>query len=298
MHADCIRRPQSFSPRLSPIAALVAGLGTVGLALAQTTPETRGQNAASGDAVLPAVRATATPETSTGSKESLRATTTTIGKGNQPLRDIPQSVTVITERLIDDRNLDTLKEALKHASGVSFQAAEGAEEDIRLRGFSLQASGDIFIDGMRDPAFYERDSFNWDRLEVLRGSASMLFGRGSTGGAVNQVSKRPLLVDQNEVGLTFGSSDYLRTLGDFNKRTGQDAALRLNMVVTRADNYGVPLDNYGVAPTYRWGIGTRHEFSAGLYHLQNDNGIHYGLPWLAPSPVSGGSYLWKTDPRN
>jgi catecholate siderophore receptor len=275
----------------------MAGLGTVGLALAQTTPETRSQGTASGDAVLPAVRATAAPETSTG-KESLRATTTTIGKGNQPLRDIPQSVTVITERLIDDRNLDTLKEALKQTSGVAFQAAEGAEEDIRLRGFSLQASGDIFIDGMRDPAFYERDSFNWDRLEVLRGSASMLFGRGSTGGAVNQVSKRPLLVDQNEVGVTFGTGEYLRTLGDFNKRTGQDAALRLNMVVMQADNYGVPLDNYGVAPTYRWGIGTRHEFSAGLYHLQNDNGIHYGLPWLAPGPVSGGSYLWKTDPKN
>ena len=290
-------RSRPSLPRLSPIAALVAGLGAIDAAPAQPSLDADGRGKAATEAVMPAVRATASPETTTG-KETLRATTTTIGKGNQPLRDIPQSVTVITERLIDDRNLDTLKEALKHASGVSFQAAEGAEEDIRLRGFSLQASGDIFIDGMRDPAFYERDSFNWDRLEVLRGSASMLFGRGSTGGAVNQVSKRPLLVDQNEVGLTFGSSDYLRTLGDFNKRTGQDAALRLNMVVTRADNYGVPLDNYGVAPTYRWGIGTRHEFSAGLYHLQNDNGIHYWLPWLAPGPASGGSYLWKTDPKN
>ncbi|GMV00349.1 MAG: TonB-dependent siderophore receptor [Burkholderiaceae bacterium] len=289
-------RSASRPPRLSPLAALVAGLCASGLVPAQTADDDPRRSAAANDAVMPAVRATAAPETTTG-KESLRTTTTTIGKGNQPLRDVPQSVTVITERLIDDRNLDTLKEALKHTSGVSFQAAEGAEEDIRLRGFSLQASGDIFIDGMRDPAFYERDSFNWDRLEVLRGSASMLFGRGSTGGAVNQVSKRPLLVDQNEVGLTLGSGQYLRTLADVNRRTGENAALRVNAVVTRADDYGVPLDNYGIAPSYRWGIGTRHEFSAGLYHLRNDNGIHYGLPWLAPG-ASGGSYLWKTDPRN
>ena len=85
-----------------------------------------------------------------------------------------------------------MKEALHYTAGISFQAAEGGEEDIRLRGFSLTASGDIFVDGVRDPAFYERDVFNFDRIEVLRGSASMLFGRGSTGGVVNQVSKQPL----------------------------------------------------------------------------------------------------------
>ena len=55
---------------------------------------------------------------------------------------------------------------------------------------------------MRDPAFYDRDTFNYDRIEVLRGSASMLFGRGSTGGAVNQVSKVPRLIDSNEVDVT------------------------------------------------------------------------------------------------
>ena len=127
-------------------------------------------------------------------KEALRATTTTIGKGKQELRDVPQSITVVTEKLIDDRNLDNLKDVLRNTAGITFQAAEGGEEDIRLRGFSLAGTGDIFLDGMRDPAFYDRDTFNYDRVEVLRGSASMLFGRGSTGGAVNQVSKVPRLV--------------------------------------------------------------------------------------------------------
>jgi catecholate siderophore receptor len=58
-------------------------------------------------------------------KDALRATQTGIGKGQQQLRDIPQSITVVTEKLIDDRNLDTLKEALHNTAGISFLAAEG-----------------------------------------------------------------------------------------------------------------------------------------------------------------------------
>src|SRR5687768_6777219 len=150
------------------------------------------------------------PEAAQG-KDTIRATTTTIGKGRQQLRDVPQSITVVTEKLMDDRNLDTVKEALRNTAGISFQAAEGGEEDIRLRGFSLAGTGDIFLDGMRDPAFYDRDTFNQDRVEVLRGSASMLFGRGSTGGAVNQVSKIPRQLREHEVTATAGSHGYWRT---------------------------------------------------------------------------------------
>jgi catecholate siderophore receptor len=265
----------------------VAGLGLSSGAQAQTptaepatdTPET----------VLPAVRAKAAPEPQ--GKDSVRAATTRIGKGQQALRDVPQSVTVVTEKLLDDRNLDTLKEALKNTAGVSFLAAEGGEEDIRLRGFSLQASGDIFIDGQRDPAFYERDSFNWDRLELLRGSASMLFGRGSTGGAVNQVSKQALLLTQHEISAGIGSGGYLRGTADLNWKTGNDAALRINAMGTLGDLWGAKLDKRGFAPSFRLGIGTRDEFQLGAYYLQSDNGIHYGLPWLSSS-------LWPTAPKN
>jgi catecholate siderophore receptor len=217
-------------------------------------------------------------------KDSVRATETTIGKGKQQLRDIPQSVTVVTERLIDDRNLDTVKEALKNTAGITFLAAEGGEEDIRLRGFALQATGDLFIDGMRDPAIYDRDTFNLDRMELLRGSASMLFGRGSTGGAVNQVSKQPRLIDEHQVDLTLGSHAYSRMVGDFNVQTSDSSALRLNAMVTTADNDGTgrSLDKTGVAMAYRWGIGERDEFLASLYHLENNNGINYGIPFIAP----------------
>ncbi len=292
------------APVLRPLVVLLAGASLGGWAQAQTppapaptpAPATGTAVTSTPDTVMPTVRATAPAETA--GKDSVRATTSGIGKGNQPLRDIPQSVTVVTEKLLDDRSQDTLKEALKNTAGISFQAAEGGEEDIRLRGFSLQSTGDIFIDGMRDPAFYERDSFNWDRLELLRGSASLLFGRGSTGGAVNQVSKMPRLMTQHEVAVTMGSGNYLRATGDFNFATGQDAALRVNVMNTGADNWGVPLDKVGIAPTFRWGIGTRDEFAVGAYYLQNDNGIHYGLPWLTPGPNNGGNYQWPTDPKN
>ena len=267
-----------------PLGALAAGFGLLNTpALAQTAPPAppaaaaSAPRAATAETTLAPVPVRAKAETD---KDSVRATTTTIGKGNQELRDIPQSVTIVTEKLIDDRNLDTLKDALRSTAGITFQAAEGQEEDIRLRGFALQSTGDIFLDGMRDPGFYDRDSFNWDRLEVLRGSASMLFGRGSTGGAVNQVNKQPMLLNQNELALTLGDGGYVRGVGDFNVKTGENAALRINALLNLADGGGNKIDKQGIAPTFRWGIGTRDEFSVGLYYLNYKNGINYGFPWL------------------
>lgn len=217
-------------------------------------------------------------------KDSVRATTTTVGRGNQAIRDVPQSLTVVTEKLIDDRNLDTLRDVLHSAAGATFLAAEGGEEDIRLRGFSLATTGDIFLDGMRDAAFYDRDTFNLDRADIPRGSASMLFGRGSTGGVVNQVSKQPHTVTEREVALTVGNHNYRRVVADLNERTGVDQAVRVVAMHTKADNNGAgsAIDKKGIAASYRYGIGHVDEFLASIYYLDNDNGINYGLPWIRP----------------
>ncbi len=268
---------------LLPLGALL--LAATGGALAQTAGTETTTNR-----TLATVEVKEKAEEAQG-KDTLKATKTTIGRGTQELRDIPQSVTVVTERLIDDRNLDTVKDALKNTAGVSFMAAEGGEEDIRLRGFAVQATGDMFIDGLRDPAIYDRDTFALDRLEVLRGSASMLFGRGSTGGAVNQVTKVPGLIDENQVDVTVGSHKYKRVTGDFNIVTGQSAALRLNVMNTTADNNGSgsSIDKNGAAVAYRWGIGERDEFTASLYYLNNNNGIAYGMPWIRPTASSPAS---------
>ncbi len=268
-------RPASTN-HLLPLGALAVGLGlSQGPAAAQTAPVETAQ-------VAPVL---VTGQAERQGKGSLKVDTTRIGKGLQELRDVPQSLTVVTEKLIDDRNLDTLKDVLKNTAGITFLAAEGGEEDIRLRGFPLQATGDVFVDGMRDPAFYERDTFFYDRLEVLRGSASMLFGRGSTGGAVNQVSKLPRLMDEHQIDVTLGNHDYGRLVGDFNFRLGESAALRLGTMVTKADDNGAgsSLDKQGVALALRWGIGERHEFLLSGYHLDNQNGMNYGLPWIRPT---------------
>jgi len=284
-----------------PLGALAAGFGLAGLAgLSQA--QSAGEAPVAAPTVVTPAAQTETADaklrkiTVKGKKEeqgktAYKVNSSSIGKGKQELRDIPQSVTVVTEKLLDDRNVDTLKEALHHTAGITFMAAEGGEEDIRLRGFSLAQTGDIFVDGVRDPAFYERDTFNYDRLELLRGSASMLFGRGSTGGAVNQVSKLPFLDNANEVSFTLGNHQYKRFTGDFNIQTSETAALRLNVMATKADNNGAgsSIDKQGIAATYRWNIGQPDEFLASLYYLNNDNGINYGLPWIRPTPTSDGS---------
>ena len=232
-------------------------------------------------------------------KDALQTKQSSIGKGQQDIRDIPQSISVVTEKLIDDRKLDTLKEALHHTAGITFAATEnGTDQDIRLRGFPVATVGDLLIDGMRDPSQYDRDTFNYDRIEILRGSASMLFGRGSTGGVINQVNKQPMLLDQSDVETTVGSRGYVRATGDFNIRTGESAALRLNVMSNKADNGGAKIDKYGIAPTYRWGIDTRDEFSVGLFNLNVNNIPQSSIRYLGgnvPNINPGNFYGTKSD---
>ena len=143
----------------------------------------------------------------------------------------------------------------------------------------------MFIDGVRDFGGYSRDSFNLEQVEVAKGPTSTIAGRGSTGGAVNQVSKVPRLLPAHEVTTTVGSHGYARATGDFNVVTGENAALRLNVMRTRADNNGSgsSIDKTGAALAWRFGIGTADEFLASLSWLDNRNGINYGLPWIRPN---------------
>lgn len=259
---------------LLPLGALAAGFGLASAAIAQTAPAEPVKT----ESALPVVRAKASAERP--GKDDYQATETRIGKGKQQLRDIPQSVTVVTEKLIDDRNLDDFRDVLRATAGITFLSGETGEEDIRLRGFSLSQAGDIYVDGMRDTQMTERDTFNNDRVEVLKGSASMLFGKGSTGGVVNQVNKQALLMNQHEVDMTVGSGEDLRLTGDFNFKTGESSALRINAVLQEADNYGAKVSKHGIAPTLRWGIGEADEFSASFYHLEFDNVPNYSHPWF------------------
>ncbi|TSE34467.1 Catecholate siderophore receptor Fiu [Tepidimonas charontis] len=213
-------------------------------------------------------------------KSTLKAETTRLGKGQQALRDIPQNLTVMTERLLDERNLDDFREVLRTTAGVTFQAGETGEEDVRLRGFSLGQAGDIYRDGLREAPLISRDTFATERVEVLKGSASMLFGKGSTGGVVNQVTKQPFLREHYEAELTLGSGQHRRLQADINRPVGERSAVRLNAMVQRADHAGAQDDRQGVAASWRTGIGERDEFQVDLYHLKTDARPIYNHPWL------------------
>ncbi|OYV02233.1 MAG: hypothetical protein CFE45_01290 [Burkholderiales bacterium PBB5] len=275
-----------------PLGALAAGFGLASAALAQTAAPAAAPAAAAtapAETALPVVRARASAEKA--GKDDYQATDTRIGKGKQDIRDIPQSLTVVTEKVIDDRKMDNVKEVLRNTAGITFQAAEGGEEDIKVHGISLQSTGDIFIDGMRDPAFYDRDTFFLDRLELLRGSASLLFGRGSTGGAVNQVTKQARLSNENQIDVSMGSHNALRAIGDFNLRTGENSALRISAMTNYADSNGAgsKIDKTGLGVNYRWGIDERDEFGFTLYALNNNNGMNYGIRWIRPTATSPAS---------
>ena len=114
------------------------------------------------------------------------------------------------EQLIKDQAITRLEEALKNVPGVTLNAGEGAArgDTINIRGFS--AFNDFFLYGIRDAAIYVRDPFNLESIEVLKGPSATLFGRGSTGGAVNQVSKAPQLEAFRSLVADVGTNDEYR----------------------------------------------------------------------------------------
>lgn len=253
---------------------------------------------------------TLAPVTVTGTRDRAAQTyqsgVTSVGKMPVAAKDIPQSLTVVNDKLIHDQGKDSFKSALENVIGITFEAGEGGRvgDNIRLRGFS--AAGDIYLDGMRDIAQYNRDLFNIDRVEVLRGSASMLFGRGSTGGIVSQVSKQPRLITEQEVNATVGTDGYTRLQGDFNFKLDDNAALRINAMATdgdgRGDNAGASTHRRGLALDYRFGIGTANEFAVSYYHLHYNDKPDWGFQWLegkpAPSPTNKFWYGLDSDFQN
>lgn len=212
---------------------------------------------------------------------------TRVGKTNQLPKDIPQSVTIVPEQLMVDRNANTLKEALRNVAGLTFNAGEGGRigDNITLRGYS--AVGDLYLDGVRDMAQYNRETFNLEQVEVLRGSASMLYGRGSTGGIINQVTKTPEEDEQYKVSTTGGSFNYLRGTVDFNKKLTPHIGVRLNSMVTSDDSFrhGPEYKRWGIAPSVTFGMGTPNQLTASYYYLQEGNIPDMGVPYYKNRPL-------------
>lgn len=158
------------------------------------------------------------------------AKTTRVGKTLQDPHEIPQAVTTLTRKLLEEQQTSSLKDALRNVSGLTFNAAEGGRsgDNMNLRGF--YTFGDMYLDGIRDTAQYNRETFNFEQIDVLRGAGAMLFGRGQAGGVINQVTKTPLRRDRYVLGASVGTDDYREVTADLNKRLTQHESIRLNLM--------------------------------------------------------------------
>lgn len=274
--------------KLLPLGAMVVA-GLFGAANASAADEQ----------TLPAVTVKANAE----QQDGVRATKTRVGKVVQDPHDVPQAITTITRSLMEEQEANSLREALRNVSGLSFNAAEGGRsgDNMMLRGF--YTFGDMYLDGIRDTAQYDREVFNLEQVDVLRGAAAMLFGRGQAGGVINQVSKTPMLYGINKVNVGVGTNGFFETKADLNQRIGETTAIRLN-VMKRDEDSGrsnpvsgttPEIHRQGFAPSISFGLGTNHEVTLSHYWAQGNDRPDYGVPFNATSKKPESNYANNKD---
>jgi catecholate siderophore receptor len=213
----------------------------------------------------------------------------------QKILDTPQSINVVPAQVIKEQGTASLTEALKNVPGITLNAGEGGTHGdlVNLRGFP--AGDDYFMDGLRDTGLYDRDVFDVDTLEVYKGPASTLFGRGSTGGVINQVSKSPQLYPIYDFSVAGGTNAEIRGTGDVNTVLGDTSAMRLDLMGQRNNFEDRPFardQRWGAAPSFAYGLGTDTTFTLKYLHQQEDNIPDYGIPFLfdKPAPVARDTY--------
>ena len=204
-----------------------------------------------------------------------------------PLQDVPQSITVVPQRLMQERAASSFQDALRSVPGISFQAGEGGVQgnNLTLRGYN--ARNDLFLDGVRDQGSYFRDIFNIESIEVLKGPSSQYFGRGSTGGAINQVSKVPQLTPSYGGNFSLGNGIYLRGTADINQPITPTIALRVNLMAHKDDIVGRDIaeqERLGFAPSISFGLGTPTQLNLSYLVQGEDNIPDYGVPYQPGNP--------------
>ncbi len=226
-----------------------------------------------------------------------------------PFLNTPQTVNVVTQQLIQDQRATSLQDALRNVPGITFTAGEGGiqGDNITIRGYS--ARNDIYRDGIRDPGWYYRDTFAIDRVEVYKGPSSFLFGRGSTGGVINIISKLPQYRDFTAIDGMWTSADGARTTVDVNRTWGDWAARVVAMGYNTdvADRDFTNTKRYGVAPSVSYKINELMKNTLS-YIYQHDNivpdrgipmipGSYFGTSYRQPTPVPRNTYYGSINPN-
>lgn len=238
----------------------------------------------------PAPTASSVPEiVIKGSKNDFAPGKISLSKLAGDVRDIAQSVTVVNKALMQSQGANSLADALRNVSGITLGGAEGGQigNNFNLNGFTART--DIYLDGFRNRGQFYRDTFALDSVEVLMGPSSMLFGRGSTGGVINQVSKKPMQKEQTEIGGSVTSNGLVRATIDSNTPLSETSAVRIlgmaqeGNATSREQN---TLQDFGFAPSLTLGIGTPTEITLSALLQHNRDMPDYGLGPLNGSPVN------------
>jgi catecholate siderophore receptor len=206
-------------------------------------------------------------------------------KTEAPLRDIPQTVNVVTADVMRDQHATSMQDALKNVPGVSFSTGDGQRDQVSIRGFS--AIADQFVDGFRDDALYFRDLSNVDRVEVIKGPAAVLYGRGSSGGLINRVTRKPGL-DVTDFALSYGMWADRRAEADVGRVFADGAAaFRVTGAVEKANSYRSQqfLDRAAVAPSLELRIAPQTTVLLQADYLEDRRVTDFGIPAYQGRPV-------------
>ena len=205
-----------------------------------------------------------------------------------PLRDTPQSVTVVTRELIKDQLMTSVGDVVRYTPGMATHQGENNRDQVIIRGNS--SSADFFLNGVRDDVQYYRDLYNLERVEAIKGPNAMIFGRGGGGGLVNRVTKEAEFHEVRDVTVQGGGFDHRRFAADLDHPLGETVALRLNGMYEDSGSFRdrVTLERYGVNPTLTWAPRESTRLTLGYEHLHDtrvaDRGItsFHGLPAEVP----------------
>jgi iron complex outermembrane receptor protein len=282
------------TPRPHPLFTALLLAGCCSASLAQTAPA---PPASAPEAETPKVeiKARAQKKTATSPVDGYaarRAATAT--KTDALLGETPASVTVVTQEQITDLGATNLQEVLNYAAGLrsSNYGVDSRGDWTRIRG----AEPVQYLDGLQLMFGFNNNAriepFSLERIDVLRGPASVLYGQGSTGGLINMVSKRPLDMAQNQIGLQLGSFNRVQIEGDFTGPFNQDKTWLYRLVVmgresdTQVDY--VPDDMALVAPSLTWAPDAMTRWTLQAHWQRNASGSSATfLPWsgtVLPNP--------------
>jgi catecholate siderophore receptor len=268
-------------------AALLAGVSSPAFAEIANSADADAVAAAAGEPVIVV----------TGQRPEYGAkSTTTATKTNTDILDIPQALTVISEKQIEDQAIRSVAELLTFVPGASPATGESNRDTFTLRGNSSTA--DFFVDGIRDDVQYFRDFYNVERVEILKGPNAMIFGRGGGGGIVNRVMKRPSFGDHREALTSTDNYGGIRLTGDFDQSIGQGIGFMVNGLYENGDSFrrNVDLKRYGVNPTLAFRAGENTRIDIGYEYFHDRRTADRGIPSTAGEPLKGFDRTFFGDP--